>query len=85
MSYGLTPVSVDTREQRMHVLKAYPRWVKYALEGNPFHAMWVWETHVAFAVRAACPWMWFDTQGDTMQDHEAIARLASNGDQEEQS
>jgi hypothetical protein len=57
---GLSPIQVDTHEQRLAALRAYPRWLKYAMDGNQFHASWVWETHVAFAFWAACPWRWND-------------------------
>lgn len=67
MSYGLSPITVNTHEDRIRVIRAYPRWLKFALEGNPFHAQWVLETHVAFAVRAACPWMWFDRSTSTKE------------------
>jgi hypothetical protein len=58
MSFQLAPISVDTHAERVHVIRAYPRWLRYACEGNPHHAMWVWETHVAFAALAWTPWRW---------------------------
>ena len=60
MSYQLSPISVDTHADRVHVLRAYPRWLRYAMEGNPYHQQWVFETHVAFTFWAMTPWRWLD-------------------------
>lgn len=56
---GLVPeVSADTHEERMKAIQEYPHLVKYALEGNPYYAARVWQTHVAFTFWAATPWRW---------------------------
>lgn len=51
-------VPLDTHEERLRAIAAYPRTLELALEGNRFYWGLLWETHVGFAFWAATPWRW---------------------------
>jgi hypothetical protein len=53
-----TLVPVDTHEDRLRAIEAYPTALRYAAEDNPFYQGLVFETHVAFAFWLASPWRW---------------------------
>jgi hypothetical protein len=56
-------IPVDSREDRLRALEAYPRTLELALEGGP-SSEYYWgliaETHLNLAFWAACPWRWFN-------------------------